>query len=131
MIYNNVSEFNEDELKVAMKLEKDSIDSFDVKDEILVQDVSEEVRQSAMSLTWVHVWKGFVESRLCVRVYAQTINDLDDTYASTPMVYMLRILLLLALLLGYSIQLFDISTAFLHATLKSETPIYVWPPREF
>ena len=30
VIYSNVSEFNEDELKALMKFEKDSIDSFDV-----------------------------------------------------------------------------------------------------
>ena len=44
---------------------------------------------------------------------------------------MLRVLLLLALLRGYAIRLFDVSTAFLHAALSSDKPIYVWPPVEF
>ena len=47
------------------------------------------------------------------------------------MLFMLRVLLLLALLRGYAIQLFDVSTAFLHAALSSDKPIYVWPPIEF
>ena len=72
IIYNNVSEFDEDELKAAMQIEKDSIDNFDVKDEVLVQDVPEEDVRTAMTLAWAHVWKGFVKSRLCVRGYTHT-----------------------------------------------------------
>ena len=131
VIYNNHTEFNEEELKKAMMSEKESLDKFDVKEEVPVEQVSQAVLSTVMSLVWVHVWKGSVKSRLCVRGLDQVINDLDDTYASTPMIYILRLLFLLALQHGWCIRLFDISTAFLHATLSSTDPIYVWPPKEF
>ena len=114
-----------------MKTEMASIEDFDVKEDKRVDSVPQEDLDEALDLTWVHTWKGFVKSRLCVRGFNQVVHDLDDTYASTPVLYMLRVLLLLALLRGYAIRFFDVSTAFLHATISSDKPIYVWPPIEF
>ena len=131
IIFNNYTEFNEDDLKQAMMTEKASLDNFEVKEEVPVDQVPQEAQQSAMTLVWVHVWNGYVKSRLCVRGFHKIIKDLDETYASTPMIYILRLLLLLALHLGMCIRFFDISTAFLHATLSSGDPIYVWHPKEF
>ena len=112
MIFENDTEFEEKDLKEAMKREKASIDDFDVKDEVPVSELSQEELNEAHTLLWVRTWKGFVKSRLCVRGFTQIIKDLDDTYASTPVIYMLRLVLLLALIFGWSIMLFDISTAF-------------------
>ena len=84
-----------------------------------------------MDLRWVHRWKGQVKSRLCVRGFKQQVSDLDDTYASTPIIWILFVLLTMALARNWTIHFCDVSTAFLHAALSSEDPIYVWPPKEF
>ena len=131
VIFENETEFDEEELKKAMRKEKESMDQFEVYEEVPLDDLTQEEQREALTLKWVHTWKGFVKSRLCVRGYKQEINDLDETYASTPVIYMLRILLILSLARGWAIRFFDVSTAFLHATIGLTKPIFVWPPREF
>ena len=71
VIYHNSTEFKEEELKEAMIEEKASLDHFDVKEEIPVSQVPPEDLKEAHGLTWVHTWKGFVKSRLCVRGFTQ------------------------------------------------------------
>ena len=66
IIFNNTTEFDEEELKQAMIVEKESIDRFDVKEEVPVDQVPSTILSTAMTLVWVHVRKGFVKSRLCV-----------------------------------------------------------------
>ena len=111
-----------------MKNEMQSLNSFDTYEEVPVSSVDDSIFSTVMTLLWVHVWKGFVKSRLCVRGYNQKVNDLDETYASTPVIYVLRILLVMALSRGWLISFYDISTAFLHAALNSDDPVYSWPP---
>ena len=130
VIYENTTEFTDEELNESMKKEMRSLEDFDTKEDVAVSSLEPSIIDQAMTLLWVHVWKGFVKSRLCVRGYRQVINDLDDTYASTPVIYVLRILLIIALARGWMIYFFDISTAFLHAPLTGD-PVYVWPPKEF
>ena len=131
VIYQNPDEFDEEELKASMKKEMDSLRAFDVFDEVSKEESLSTDSAQILDLRWVHVWKGFIKSRLCIRGFTQKISDLDLTYASTPVVMIFRVLLVMALAMGWSIQFCDVSTAFLHAPLQSETPIYVIPPREF
>ena len=127
-IYENPDDFPPDELKKGMDTDIRSIGDFDMKEDVPIEDASEEDQAEATTLRWVHRWKGFVKSRLCVRGFTQEIDDLDVTYASTPMIWTLFILLVLALPRGWAIRFCTISTAFLHATLGGERPIFVWPP---
>ncbi|MCP4192560.1 MAG: hypothetical protein GY768_18250, partial [Planctomycetaceae bacterium] len=131
ILSDSVDDFDPQELSEAMKKEMQSIENFDVKEDVAISQVDDSIIRSAMTLRWVHVWKGFVRSRLVVQGFRQEITDLDDTYASTPIMPILRVLLTMALSKGWSIQLCDVSTAFLHADLQSEEDIYVWPPKEF
>ena len=112
VIYENLTEFSDEDLKQAMKSEMESLESFETKEDVPLTSVEDSVISTAMTLLWVFVWKGFVKGRLCVRGYNQTVSDLDDTYASTPVIYVLRILIVMALSRGWLIQFYDISTAF-------------------
>ena len=80
----------------------------------------------AMTFLWVLKWKGSsVKARLCVRGFKQIIQDIDDTFASTPVIVILKLLLMFALSFNWSIECFDITTAFLHAVLDPSDLIYV------
>ena len=104
-----------------------------VADLVPASSLSPEERAGALDFTWVHRWKGSeIRSRLCVRGFKQFIADIDDVYASTPVLLILKVLLVHALSVGWSIFTYDVTTAFLHANLDpSAPPIYVWAPAEF
>ena len=75
-------------------------------------------------------WKGdSVRSRLVCRGFTETVTDEDQTYASTPLLVMVKLLILLPLSLSWHIELWDVGTAFLHAAVSGE--LYVVPPQEF
>lgn len=59
----------------------------------------------------------------------QGITDKGDTYTRTPLFISLKLLLLFGFPKNYSFNLYDVSTAFLHAELKEQ--VYVRPPVEF
>ena len=81
-----------------MNEEMNRIKEFDVKDDIHVNDLPPSAWQDAMDLVWVLKWKGSsVRARLCVRGFNQVITDLDDTFASTPVIVVLKVLVLFAL----------------------------------
>ena len=66
------------------------------------------------------------------RGFNQIIKDLDSTFASTLVLIMLKLLVVLSLSIGWSIFTYDITTAFLHALLDpNDDPIFVWPPVEY
>ncbi len=130
-IFGNVEDFNPDDLKESMKKEMQSTLEFDVYATVDASSLDQDSIKQAMTLKWVHTWTGFVKSRLCVRGYRQEISDLDETYASTPVMTSRRVLLVMALSKGWMIQMREVSTAFLHADLQSDEPVYVWHPREF
>ena len=94
-----------------MTKEMGSLEDFETKEYVDISTLSPDIVNQAMALLWVRVWKGFVKLRICVRGYRQAVSSLDDTYASTPVVYLFRILLIIALARGWMMYCFDISTA--------------------
>ena len=123
-------EFPEDLLIEGMKTEIESMKHFDVYEEIRSTTLSQEQLSSVIDTKWVKRYKGQgVRCRLVVRGFMQTVEDTDDTFASTPSLITLKLLLTLRLAKGMSIRTADVSTAFLHATLSEE--IFVKPPDEF
>ena len=74
-------------MKNAMR----SLEDFDTFEEVPTSGVSFDIISATLTVLWVHVWKGFVKSRLCTRGYKQAVSDLDDTYAYTPVVYIFSI----------------------------------------
>jgi hypothetical protein len=126
--------FTDDELRISMTKEFESLKDFEVFKEIPISECSEDEIRNAYSYTWVHRRKPTeVRSRLCIQGQYQPISDRDDTYASTPIMVILRILLTMALARSWSIKTLDISTAFLHATVVSTDGerILMKPPSEF
>ena len=58
--------------------------------------------------------------RLVVRGYDQVIEDTGDTFASTPSLTTLKLLLTLSIAFGWRISTLDISATFLHALITGE-----------
>ena len=105
-----------------MKAELKSMKDFEVFEEAAVQDVDPNLLNGAIDSRWVQRWKGIeIKSRLVAKGYTEKIEDLDDVYASTPMLVVLRTLMAIALAMSWKIATADISTAFLHAALSSNT----------
>ena len=125
------TEFTREEESAGMTKEMKSMRDFDVFEEVDVDKVSPETLQSAISTKWVKVRKpdGSVRCRIVGRGYTQHIEDKDETFASTPSLTTLRLLLTLAVAKGWHISIGDISTAFLHALVDGD--FYVIPPLEF
>ena len=66
--------------------------------------------------------------RIVAKGFLETIQDLDNIYASTPIFGILRILLTMALHKQSTVRAGDVSTAFLHAPATDN--LYMWPPPE-
>ncbi len=115
----------------GMNTEMERLQKFEVKEAAPVEDLTSDEIENAMDFTWLIDGKCFIRSRRCVRGFTQTIMDLDDTCASTPLAWNRYILLAVVLSVGWPILLCDISAAFLHADLSTEDPLYVWPPTAF
>ena len=123
-------EFPEQELKEGMTEEMDSMRKFDVFTEVLTSELDEDTVRNAITTRWVHRWKGDkIRSRLVCRGFTEEITDTDQVYASTPLLVMVKLLILLSLALRWSILFFDVGTAFLHANVTGD--LYVKPPIEF
>eukprot|EP00438_Fugacium_kawagutii_P035748 Skav229342 [mRNA] locus=scaffold2596:309131:310621:- [translate_table: standard] len=102
-----------------------------VFEEITIEQATEEEKQNIIGSRWVHREKGDeVRSRIVGLGYDENIKDADDIYASTPLFSILRVILCLAIVRGWSVRVGDISTAFLHAALNA-TGILLRPPSEF
>ena len=54
-----------------MTKEMRSLEDFDTKEDVNISTLNPDIVRQAMTLLWVHVWKGFVKYRLCVRGYKQ------------------------------------------------------------
>ena len=107
-----------------------ALKDFDVYEEIGVNRVPPHLAKQAIDTRFVTSWKGGeCKARLVVKDYWREVKDHDDLYASTPLLTTIKVLLLIALQLGWRIILGDVSTAFLHAKLEKE--FYVWPPKEY
>ena len=109
------------------------IADFDVAECIASSTLSSEEVAHTLDFAWAIKWEGSdIRARLCVRGFNQIVKDLDHTFASTPVLLILKLLIVLALSMSWCIFTFDITTAFLHASLDpTDDPIYVWPPVEY
>ena len=118
------SEFPPEAEKKGMMKEMNSMKDFDMYDEVLVKDCTEEQVNEALDCRWVKVWKNETDlkCRVVVRGCFQNVekNEEDNLFASTPS---------LVSLVTMRLTLGDVSTAFLHAAMSGE--VYVWPPKEF
>ena len=104
--------------------------TFDVFTEVLTSSLAPEIVKTAISTRWVHRWKGdSVRSRLVCKGFTEEVADLDDTYASTPLLVMVKLLILVSLSTSWTMPFWDVGTAFLHAPVT--TDIYVAPPQEY
>ena len=116
------------EARQADERELQALQEFDVYEEVPNEG------QDYIATRFVRKRKSptLVKSRLVAKNFksSDTTYTSDDVYASTPSFSSLRILLVMALALGYSILTCDVSTAFLHALLPEEHRVYVMPPVE-
>ena len=124
-------ELTEEEVKDGMKLEMNSMKGFEVYDEIPVENCSQNDIDNALDCTWVKRRKTprKVRCRPVARGCFQEAMDTDDTFASTPTLVTLRVLLLLSLSRCWTVLTCDISTAFLHAPMTER--LFMKPPVEF
>ena len=121
------------ELEVeGMRKEMKSMVNFDVFAEVPVTQLNQDQLSSAISSKWVKTRKpdGSVRCRLVCRGFDQVVDDPDQTFASTPSLTTLKLLLTLAVTFGWNVFTGDISTAFLHALITGED-IFIIPPSEF
>ena len=103
-----------------MNKEMESMRSFDVYIELLESDLTPEQLSKVIQSRWVLRWKADeIRARLVAKGYSQDVTDLE-TYASTPLLLTLKILLLIALNKGWKVLFGDVSTAFFHALLDEE-----------
>ena len=103
----------------------------EVFEEVQTSSLTDAQLDTVISTRWVMVRNhdGTVRCRRVVRGYDQ-VKETDDTFASTPSLKTLKLLLTLSVAFGWRISTFDISTAFLHALITTEG-IFVIPPLEF
>ena len=81
-----------------MMKELQAMKDFKVFQEAQRSSLTTDQQRSILTSRWVHRWKGDeVRSRLVARGYGQHIKDLDDVYASTPILVSLRLLLAISL----------------------------------
>ena len=113
-----------------MKKEARSMKGQEVFTEINYSDVPDEYKSKIIESKWVNKPKqDEVRCRIVAKGFLETIQDLDNIYASTPIFGILRILLTMAQHNHWTIQAGDVSTAFLHAPAATDN-LYMWPPPE-
>ena len=95
--------------------------TIDHYDEINGNALADSERRALIDTLWVFRQKTpeLVSARLVIRGFKQTVTDSDDTFASTPSMTILRLLLVLALAGNWNIDCYDVCTAFLQAPLKT------------
>ena len=108
-----------------MTKEFESLKSFDVFSEVKRESISSDTE--ILDVSWVHIWKGFVKSRLVIRGDQQQISSDQDQFANTPSMIAFRNCLWLSELMKVHIDSLDVYTAFLHAVITYE--VYVHPPQ--
>eukprot|EP00439_Symbiodinium_sp_Y106_P011375 s3663_g1.t1 len=96
------TEFSREEEVEGMKKEMKSMKTFDVFREVHYKEVPRELLDKVISTRWVKVRKsdGTVRCRLVVRGYTQQVEDKGETFASTPSLTTLKLLLTLAVAKG-------------------------------
>ena len=97
--------FPPDELAKSMTHEMASMRRFDVFVEAPLSSLPPGVLRNAITTRWVHRWKGdTVRSRLVCRGFNEPVTGEDQTYASTPLLVMAKLLILLSLSLDWHIE---------------------------
>ena len=125
------AEWPEEKLRKAMNSEMESMKDYKVYEEVSVADWTPAQLWKVIKTRWVLTWKGEdVKARLVAKGYSQDVTDYG-TYASTPLLCSLKILLLVAQMRKWEILFADVSTAFLHAQLGEDEIIHVEPPAEY
>jgi hypothetical protein len=123
----NGMQLDEEKVKIGMDKERASLKSFPTYIEV---DESEPAKYGKKLIRsgWVLSDRG---ETVKARLVAQEVNKGDwmDVFAATPMSASLRILLQRAIKLGWTVQLADLSTAFLYAKLDEGELVYVLPPQ--
>ena len=120
-------ELPEELLKKGIQNEITSIASFETFIQVPADSIPVPITQVIPS-SFVNKWKNSaVKSRLVVQAYNQEVQDRDEIYAATPLISTLKILLL-AVTFNWVIIGFDVNTAFLHALIPDDQPIFIWPP---
>lgn len=107
-----------------------SLKNFEVYEEVKIENCTSEQINGAISTRWVKRPKGDgVKFRVCAQGFDQQF-DADDTFASTPSLVTLKLLLTLCVALNWHAIASDVSTAFLHGLLADDQT-FVIPPGEF
>ena len=113
-----------------MKKEAQSMKTQGAFTEMNYNDIPEEHKNKIIESKRVNRPKqDEVRCRIVEKGYLETIQDLDNIYASTPIFGIFRILLTMAQHNHWTIQAGDASTAFLHAPAATDN-LYMWPPPE-
>ena len=123
--------FTEQEVIGGIEAEIRSMKSFDVYDEIPIENCSQEDINNALDCTWTKQRKTAtqVECQLCVRNCVQETMDQDDVSVSTTTLVTPRVPLLMKLSRCWTATACNISTAFLHASMTER--ILMRPPSEY
>ena len=119
-------EFPEHLVRQCIQDEMNSITSFDTFVPVKVDEIPVPVSEVIPS-RFVNKWKNSKFKLRLVQAYNQQVDDRDDIYAATPLMSILKVLLLLSLFLSWSIVGFDVNTAFLHASVPITSLIFIWP----
>ena len=115
----------------GMKHEIQSMKTQQVYMEVHLDTLTTQQRQNIIQSRWVLREKGnTVRARIVAKGFTETVTDLDEIYASTPVFCVLRTLLALSLNNGWTVRTGDISVAFLHAAAATADR-YMYPPKEF
>ena len=113
-----------------MNDETKSMKDYKVYEEVSTDGWAVTDLKKVIKTRWVLVWMGEdVKARLVAKGYSQDVTDYD-TYASTPLLCSLKILLFVAQMRKWEMLFADVSTAFLHAELQSDEIICVETPVE-
>ena len=129
-IVNNTDGLDKQKTIEGMKQEILSMKQQQVYMDVDINTLTPEQRKNIIQSRWVLRDKGNkVRARIVAKGFTETINDLDDIYASTPIFCVLRTLLTLACNNGWIGITGDISTAFLPAAATAD--LYMYPPKEF
>ena len=98
-------------LQEGMNKEMKSMLNFDVFEEFKMSDLTPEQLETVISTRWVKTRKsdGTCRCRIVVRGYDQTVEDPDETYASTPSLLTLKTLLTLAVARGWHVTIWRTS----------------------
>ena len=114
-------DYPEDKLRDAMQREMASMKDFGVYEEVPLDEMHNHdngsIIQTKVGTSLERRTSQVTTSSERLR---RTVHDVDDTYASTPVLVILRTLITSSLTHGWTMTTGDISTAFLHAPITKD-----------